>query len=179
VDRLDVSLIAAPVIFVVTAWLTRAPLRRIAGALAGGVAFAVGNAAIDEVAHHVGWWWYPHLGGHGHAPALWYAAAGLAGAGVSMIGWRVHRRFAVRGVVVFLGAFGLFCIARDARVAAADDSLIVFGAGALPRLADGLAGVVLMLTALAIQLALGGPSLAAAAAQHPDEHDRERRPSGR
>jgi hypothetical protein len=75
---------------------------------------------------------------------------------VSFIGWRIYRRHAVRGALVFLVAFGLFCIARDSRAAAAEHSVLQFAEGIGPRIADCVAAIVLMTIALAIQLGLGG-----------------------
>ena len=99
VDRLLLSIAAAPVVFAACAFATRAPARRITAALAGGAAFAAGNVAWDVVAHAAGWWSYRGVGGGGRAPLLWYAAAVLSAAGVSLIGWRAWRRFGPRGRV--------------------------------------------------------------------------------
>jgi hypothetical protein len=156
VDRLLLSLAAAPLVFAVSAFATRAPGRRIAAALAGGAAFGVGNAAFDLLAHAVGWWSYPGLGDGSHAPLLWYAAALLSAGGVSLIGWRVRRRFGARGLSVFLVAFALYGALRDWRVAHAPDSVLSFGPGPSPWLADAFAWLTLMSLALAVQLALGG-----------------------
>lgn len=141
--------------FALCALATRAPLRRIAAALAGGAVFAIGNAGWDVLAHRAGWWSYPGLGGATHGPALWYAAAGLSAAGVSLIGWRVVRRFGRSGLAMFLVAFALYCVARDARVAAAANSVIRFAPGAVPFVADGIAAFTLMASAMVVQLALG------------------------
>jgi hypothetical protein len=155
VSRLLLSLVAAPLVFAVCAFATRAPARRSVAALAGGVAFAVGNAGVDVLAHRAGWWSYPGLGAS-HGPPLWYAAAGLSAAGVSLIGWRAARRFGARGTLVFLVVFAGWCVARDARVAAAAGSVIAFAPGPGPWLADGAAALTLMALALGAQFALGG-----------------------
>jgi hypothetical protein len=154
VDRVRLSLAAAPLVFALCAFATRAPARRIAAALAGGAAFAVGNVAWDLLAHAAGWWSYPGVGARG--PLLWYAAAGLSAAGVGLIGWRIVRRFGAPGRLAFLAAFASWCIVRDWRVAHAPGSVIVFAPGPLPWLADGAAAFTLMALALALQLALGG-----------------------
>jgi hypothetical protein len=153
-DRITVSLIGAPVLFTVFTLFTRAPARRIAAALAGGVAFAIGNLGWDLLAERTGWWWYP--GFRSHVPLSWYAAAGLSAAGVGLFGWRVHRRFGTKGVGIFLVAFALLCVIRDYRVAQTQASLITFGSGLTPWLADASAAFTLMVLALGIQLALGG-----------------------
>jgi hypothetical protein len=62
VDRLCLSLAAAPLVFAACAFATRAPARRMVAALAGGAAFTAGNAAWDLLAHAAGWWSYPGVG---------------------------------------------------------------------------------------------------------------------
>jgi hypothetical protein len=108
------------------------------------------------LAHHAGWWWYPGLGGRAYGEPIWYAAAGLAAAGAGLLGWRVQRRFGGPGLAVFLVACALYCGARDYRVAHAAGSVIAFGPGVLPWLADTTAAFALMALALAIQLGFGG-----------------------
>lgn len=155
-DRLRLSLGAAPLVFAVCALATRAPPRRAAAALAGGVVFAAGNLACDVLASAAGWWSYVGLGDGSRAPVLWYGAAGLSAAGVSLIGWRAQRRFGARGLAGFLALFALYGALRDWRVAHAAGSVIVFGPGAAPWLADAAAWLVLMALVLAVQRQLGG-----------------------
>jgi hypothetical protein len=154
VDRLQLSLAASPLVFGACALATRAPGRRMVAALAGGLAFAAGNVGCDLLAHAAGWWWYPGTGARG--PLLWYAAASLSAAGVSLLGWRAWRRFGLRGAGAFLALFTVYGALRDWRVARAPDSVIVFGPGAAPWLADATAWLTLMTLALGLQLALGG-----------------------
>jgi hypothetical protein len=151
VDRLQLSLVASPLVFAACALATRASVRRCGAALAGGAAFAAGNFAWDLLAHAAGWWSYPAFG---DGPLLWYAAAGLSAAGVSLLGWRARRRFGTPGALAFLAAFAGWCVLRDGRVARAPDSVIVFGSGAAPWLADAAAAFSLMSLALGLQLAL-------------------------
>jgi hypothetical protein len=153
-DRLAASLVAAPLVFAVAVFFTRAPVRRLAGAFAGGVAFAAGNVCWDLLALHAGWWHYPGFGVH--APLMWYAAAGLAAAGITLVGWRAIRRFGRRGLLVFLVAFTVFCPIRDYGVAQSAEPTIAFSPGPLPWFADAAAGLSLMALATLIQLALGG-----------------------
>src|SRR4051794_41032053 len=94
------SVVAAPVIFAVCAYFTKAPARRIGIALLGGLIFAAGNVGWDVVATLEGLWVYPE-----GAKATYYAAAGLSFAGISLIAWRVYRRFGGRALVVFVPAF--------------------------------------------------------------------------
>ncbi len=153
-DRVTASLVAAPFVFGVAAILTRAPARRIGASLVAGLAFAAGNVGWDLVARRWGWWRYPGFDGHG--PLHWYAAAGLAAAGVALIGWRIRRRFGHRGLVVFIAAFAVLIPIRDHGVSRAAEPAIVFGPGPWPWLADAAAGFSLMALAIAVLLAFGG-----------------------
>jgi hypothetical protein len=155
-DRVTVSLIVAPILFTVVTLFTRAPPRRIAAALAGGVAFAIGNVGWDVLAERSGWWWYPGFADPSHGPPLWYAAAGLSASGVGLLGWLAYRLFGAKGVGGFLVAFTIAGVVRDYRVAHAPASVITFGSGLVPWLADAAGWFTLMVLALGIQLALGG-----------------------
>ena len=150
-DRVLLSLVAAPFVFAACVIATRAPALRSAAALVGGAAFGAGNIGWDVLAHAAGWWSYPSASGHG--PLIWYAAAGLSAAGVSLLGWRARRRFGAPGGLVFLVAFAVFCVLRDWRVAHAPGAVIVFAPGPLPWLADGAAAFTLMALALGLQRA--------------------------
>ena len=153
-DGVTASLVVAPLVFAVAALFTRAPVRRIAAALVGGVVFAAGNVGWDVVGLHAGWWHYPGFGAHG--PLVWYAAGSLGFMGIALVGWRVTRRFGGRGLLVFLAAFSVFCPIRDSIHAHRAEPMIVFGPGILPWLADAACGLSLMTVAMLIQLALGG-----------------------
>jgi hypothetical protein len=156
VDRLLLSVLAAPLVFAGCAAVTRAPVRRMLAALAGGLVFAVGNVAWDVLARAAGWWSFRGVGESGRGPLLWYAAAALSVAGVSLLGWRAWRRFGARGAAAFLALFTLYGVLRDWRVARAAGSVLVFGPGASPWLADAVAWLTLMSLALGVQLALAG-----------------------
>lgn len=150
------SLIAAPFIFAACAWFTRAGLPRILAALAGGLAFAVGNVGWDFLGRWQSWWWYPREGGRAYLPLFWYGAVGLSAAGVSLIGWRVHRRWGRRGLAIFVVLFSMNGTLRDWRVSRTDPEMIRFGTGARPWVADFLAWLTLMAAAMGTQTWLRG-----------------------
>ena len=60
------------------------------------------------------------------------------GASTALIGWRIQRRFGLRGLVVFLVAVGVPGTVNDfaSAASASASNLIVFGAGMMPVLAD-------------------------------------------
>jgi len=99
------------VIFVAVALLTRATIRRIAGALAGGAVagvLALGSVAVGEDAR---WWhmaidWEPY-----YLTLLWLDFA--LGAFIYLITWRIARRFGWRGLVVIGILFAVLGPVRD------------------------------------------------------------------
>src|SRR5262245_7520845 len=102
-----VPLVAA-VIFLVFAYFTRAPWPRSSAALTGGLLFGLLNIACDLLGHKLHWWWYPAFGDRGYGAIEWYIAAALVpGAAFGLVGWRVHRRFGLRGLYIFLFAFAV------------------------------------------------------------------------
>jgi hypothetical protein len=93
-------LIAATCVYLValvaTVYFTRAAARRVAGALIGGVAVGVVGVGIDTPAHTRGWWRYPSVETP-YGPPLMYPAVVILFTALTLIGWRVIRRFGWRG----------------------------------------------------------------------------------
>jgi hypothetical protein len=132
-------------------------MARALAALVSGAAVAGFNIAADVLAYHRGWWRYPGVGDRSFGPLVWYIAAGIGVSGLTLIGWRAHRRWGLNGTIVFLFALAFYGTVRDWTVAHAARDVIVFGSGALPWIADyaawlGIAGV-----AVAVQAFLRGP----------------------
>jgi len=102
----------------------------------------------DKIAAQFGWWHYPSVTA-ASAPLAWYVAAALGyGAAFGLIGWRVIRRWEMRGLLAFLLLFALFGVARDYAYSVTT-RFIVFGHGLMPLLVDlfayGSAAVVVQL----------------------------------
>jgi hypothetical protein len=153
------SLIAAPLLFALSAYLTRAKPRRLAGALVGGLGFGAANLAWDVVAYHTSWWHYPFTTAPYAAPPLYLADGLFYGSAVGLIGWRVTRRFGPRGLLVFLALFTLYGMARDfGGAAATHHAYIIFGAGALPVVADGASWLVDQALAQGLMRLVAGPA---------------------
>jgi hypothetical protein len=137
------SLIAAPLLFALSAYLTRATPRRVAGALLGGLGFGAANLIWDIVAYHTGWWHYPFTTAPYAALPLYLADGLFYGAAVGLIGWRVTRRSGRRGLLVFVALFTLYGMVRDfGGAAATHNAYLIFGAGLVPVLADGASWLV-------------------------------------
>ena len=151
--------IAAPcVVFVACAYFTRAPVGRVLAALVSSVAVAGFNIAADVLAYQRGWWHYPGFGDRGFGSLVWYADAGIAVSGLSLIAWRAHRRWGSPGTIGFLLALGVYGTPRDWTVSHALRDLIVFGGGALPWIADYVTWLGCGFVAIAVQALLRGPS---------------------
>ncbi|MBE3119150.1 MAG: hypothetical protein IMZ50_10400 [Candidatus Atribacteria bacterium] len=132
---LALGIISTAIMFAVIAFFTRATPRRIAGALVGALPIIPLVMFYDSLAARLGWWHYPSVT-TGRAPIAWYIAAALFyGAALGLVGWRVIRRWDTRGLVVFLVVLALFGVTRD-YLYSLTTSLIVFGPGPLPLIAD-------------------------------------------
>jgi hypothetical protein len=151
-----VVLIAPCLVFLGCAYFTRTPAARVGAALLSSIATGTLNVLADVLGHHQGWWWYPAMGARSVGPLEWYAAAGIGVAGLTLIGWRVHRRYGLLGLTVFLMGLAAFGTTRDWAVSTADPTLIQFGAGAIPWIADFAAWFACATAAVAVQTLLRG-----------------------
>jgi len=141
----------------VTAYLTRATLRRFLAATIAGLTVSFLMAGVDALARDLGWWRYPGSTTP-YAPVLMYLAAGLwYGAGVALIVWRVTRRFGRRGLAAFLGIAGILGPARD-YAGAAVTGVIVFAPGIVPLLADALCWIAGMAAIQGLMRLIAGPA---------------------
>ncbi len=135
---LIITILAAALLFALSAYLTHAKPRLILAALIASIPLIPLIKFYDHLAAQLGWWYYPTIPNR-HAPLAWYIAAALFyGAALGLVGWRIIRRFGRRGLVAFLILFGLFGLLRDS-LYSLTTGLIAFGPGLLLRLADYLA----------------------------------------
>jgi hypothetical protein len=103
-------LLALPHFVGLTVVLTRPRRRRFVGALAGGVAFALGHIAWDRLASYTGWWQFT-IGRH--APLYFYLGSFAWGACSALLGRRVQRRFGQHGLGIYLVGLGVLGKAND------------------------------------------------------------------
>ncbi len=121
--------------FTLFAFFTRATFRRAAAALIASIPVVPWIMLMDAIAARYGWWRYPSVS-TASAPLAWYIAAALFyGAGLGLVGWRIIRRFATRGVISFVIGFALFGVARDTAYYLTTQ-FIEFGPGWVPFMAD-------------------------------------------
>jgi hypothetical protein len=135
---LAISVGATVVLFGISAYFTRARLRRVAGVLIASVPLVPLVMFYDALARRIGWWNYPAVK-TGNAPLTWYISAALFyGAAMGLVGWRVIRRYGKLGTVGFLVCLAIFGVARDYLYSITTD-FIAFNGGWVAYLADLLA----------------------------------------
>jgi hypothetical protein len=120
--------------FVGVAYLTRAKVSRIAGALCGGAVFGVVVLLAVALGETQGWWRVPKAGSSHFQLLLWVGIA-VSCTPVYLITWRVARRFGGRGLTVLAVAAAIIGPPRDYRVAAMFPDWIAFSPGLAPVLA--------------------------------------------
>ncbi len=130
-----VGVFVTTILFAISAFFTRAPLRRMAAALLAAIPIIPLVMFYDAMAARLGLWHYPSVHS-GSAPLAWYiAAAMLYGAAFGLVGWRTVRHFGRRGFIGFLIGLALFGVARDYAYSRTTD-FIEFGGGWVPVMAD-------------------------------------------
>jgi hypothetical protein len=153
---LVVGVIVAVALFAAFAFFTRAGWRRILSVLAGSLPLVLVILLYDRLAARLGWWYYPTVPG-GRAPLSWYLMGALFYGGcLGLVGWRVVRRWAGRGLAGFLLALALFGVARD-YLYSVTVRIIAFGSGPVPLLVDLLAYASCAALVQLVMLWLAGP----------------------
>ena len=135
-------------LFLVCAWLTRAPYWRAAAALLGGLVAAALRFCLDMVAFHFDWWTF---GDVGYAPVITYAPVVFwFGGGLGLVGWRMMRNWGSFGEIAFFLSFILLGVARDV--------VLAIGVGPLTITQQGLpliiAGVGWLVMAVVVQVVM-------------------------
>jgi len=146
------------IILIIIIYFTRATRRRIVGALAGGLAGGLVIALTDFIASLLGLWYYPGITPYTQLE-YYIPAALLYGSGMALIGWRINRRFSIKGLMIFILLFGVYGSTRDFIVAATSSgSVITYGTGTVPVIADYLAWVGLLVIAQIAMWLVAGPA---------------------
>ena len=144
------------VILVVVAVLTRATLRRIAGALAGGAVIGLLALGISTLGEAMGWWhmaitWEPYF-----LTLLWIDFALCAF--FYLITWRIARRFGWRGLAVVVVVFALLGPVRDYQYMARFPEWGAYAPGVAPVLAISATYVLLVLVGHGVMRLVAGPA---------------------
>jgi hypothetical protein len=144
------------VVLVVVAILTRATLRRIAGAMAGGAATGVVALGIIALGERVGWWhraitWEPYF--------LTLMLIGFALCAFAfLLTWRIARRFGGRGLAVVLIGAAIIGPPRDYWYLRRFPEWGSDGPGIAPVLALSATYVVLVLVGHGVMRLVAGPA---------------------
>jgi hypothetical protein len=138
-------------------YFTRASARRVVGALVGGA--AAGSLGLGAIAlcDALGWWRVPFASTPYFLP-LFYLGLLISLAPIYLVTWRVARRFAWRGLAVFLGIVAVIGPPRDYLIAAMFPKWMVFGPGVAPILADAATYVGLVAVGHGIMRLIAGPA---------------------
>lgn len=145
------------VAFVAVAYLTRAKVRRIEGALAGGAVFGVVALLAVALGGAQSWWRVPKAYSSHFQLLLWLGFA-VSCAPVYLITWRVARRFGGRGLAVCVVASAIIGPPRDYWFAATFPDWITFSAGIAPVLAVATIYALLVVVGHAVMRMVAGPA---------------------
>jgi uncharacterized membrane protein (DUF2068 family) len=138
-------------------YFTRATMRRIMGAVAGGAAaglLALGAIALCEA---LGWWHIPFASTPYFLP-LFYLSLSISLTPIYLVTWRVARRFGWRGVAVFIGVVIVIGPPRDYLIAAMFPKWMVFAPGVAPILADAATYAGIVALGHAVMRLIAGPA---------------------
>ena len=145
------------VVFVGVAYLTRARMLRIAGAICGGAVFGVVALVAISLGEAQGWWRVPKIGSLHFRSLLWLGVAGSC-APVYLITWRVAGRFGGRGLALFALAAAVIGPPRDYLVAAMFPDWIAFSPGIAPVVAVATFYAMLVVVGHAVMRIVSGPA---------------------
>jgi hypothetical protein len=140
---------------VVAAWLTRATLRRIVGAMAGGMAAGLMCMAMIVLGATLRWWKVPLLS----TPGLLLLGLAVSCSPIYLVTWRIARRFGGRGLTVFTVVVTIIGAPRDYFIASKFPQWMVFSPGVAPIIADAVTyGAVIVLLGHAVMRLVAGPA---------------------
>ena len=154
-------------VLVVVAFFTRATARRIAGALAGGVAFGVVALGIIALGEEVRWWhmaitWEPYF------LTLLLIDFALC-AFIYLITWRIARRFGWRWLAVVVIVAAVIGPPRDYWYMARFPEWGAYGPGVVPVLAIAATYVVMVVLGHGVMRLVAGPARVSPLARRPWE----------
>ncbi len=144
------------VILAVVVVLTRATLRRIAGALTGAAVAGVAGLGIVAIGESAGWWhmamtWEPYF-----LTLMWIAMT-LCGF-IFLITWRIARRFGGRGLAVVAFVAAVLGPVRDYRYMATFPEWGAYAPGLAPVFAISVAYVILGILGHGTMRLVAGPA---------------------
>ena len=153
-------------LFIAVAYFTRAKMRRILGAFAGGAVFGVVGLLALALGEARGWWQLPKAGSSHFHLLVWLGFA-VSAAPSYLILWRVVRRFGNRGLAVCVLVATIIGPPRDYWIVAMFPDWMTFAPGIVPVLADAAIYALFFVVGHAVMRAVVGPAQADALARTP------------
>ena len=144
-------------VFVSVAHMTRARVRRIAGALCGGAVCGVAALLAIALGETQGWWRVPKVGSLYFRLLLWLGSS-VSCTPAYLITWRVARRFGGRGLAMFALAAAVIGPPRDYQVAAMFPDWIALSPGIAPVLAVATFYALMVVVGHAVMRTVSGTS---------------------
>ena len=138
-------------------YFTRAPWRRVVGALAGGAAAACLGMGAIVLGEALGMWRVPLPSTPG-VLVVFYLGFAISLSPIYLITWRVARRFGWRGLAVCLIVVGVIGPPRDYLYAAIYPEWMVFAQGVLPILADAASYISIVALGHVVMWLVAGPA---------------------
>ena len=146
------------ILLVVVVVLTRASLRRLAGAMFGTFAAGAVGIAVIAICQRIGWW---HFTMHWEPYYLFQSGISVAlGAFVFLLTWRLARRFGGRGLAIALLLAALLGPFRDSAYMAMFPEWGYYAPGIAPMLAISVAYVVMGVVGHGLMRMISGPATA-------------------
>jgi hypothetical protein len=147
------------IFFVAVAYFTRAKVRRILGALAGGAVFGVVALLGIALGEAQGWWRVPQAGASHFQLLLWLGFT-ISSGPTYLILWRVVRRFGGRGLAVCVFVSAIIGPPRDYWITAMFPAWMTFAPGVVPVLADATIYALLIIVGHVVMRLVVGPAQA-------------------
>ena len=153
------------VLLAVVTVLTRATLRRIAGALAGAAVAGVAGLGIVAIGERAGWWHFvmPWEPGFLTLMCISTIPCGF----IFLITWRIARRFGGRGLAVVVFVAAVLGPVRDYRYMATFPEWGAYAPGLAPVFAISAAYVILGTLGHGVMRLVAGPATADRLARRP------------
>jgi hypothetical protein len=142
---------------IAVAYFTRAPVRRVLGALAGGAVVGFVVLKVVALCEALDWWRIPSTSTPYFVPLLYFGLA-ISSAPIYLITWRVARRFGRRGLGVCVGIVAVIGPPRDYWYAATFPKWMVFASGIAPVLADSATYIAIVVVGHAVMRLVAGPA---------------------
>ena len=151
-------------------YFTRATIRRVVGALIGGMFAGVFGLSAIALCEALGWWRIP-FASTPYFLTLFYLGLSISLAPVYLVTWRIDRRFRWRGLTVFLCIVAVIGPPRDYLIATMFPEWMTFAPGVAPILADAVVYVGMLVVGHAVMRLVAGPASRNQLARTPAERN--------